>query len=925
MQITKKRINNKILLLLAPIVIFAIAALVLSNKVNLPEINADWTFIHENFEYDFLEDGSLNPNKWSTENKVYMDIVQDTEHADDFSAAGEGYVYTDVTAATSNYSMIKQNHVQGGILPKVSTEFWFRYEGTDTTSQFSIAAFRNLDFTALGQVRIINTSANSYNLTLRYNLQNSTQNLPLTKGIWYKVTFVYDSNLTNELTLTVDGVGTINYDSMQSSVEYFNYGKTSSESVNGSLYMDNISIIVPENSDFWVNGESGNDSYDGLSPTTAFKTIQRAVDMGGPGSVIHIMPTTEPYGIGEINYETTDPVKLNYSGLNPQNEFITIRGEGADSGDVVIDGTSIYYSSHYGGVFEIQDTKYYTIENLTIQNSDGAGVFITDSSNINLQNLYIENTQISGIYVGDASNISIHDIEIYQGCQLLPAPLPEDNIAAQENISIRSVSDFQVYNTYIHGGNSVNNGGEGICVKGYSNNGLIYGNTVTDLPGDVGIYVGVGSADPEQTTHDILVYGNNVSTDVGIAVTSEYGGTVEDVDIFNNVVHDGANGGIMVVKWRNDGQPGVVGMRRNINIFNNTVYNMGQAGDGGGIKMQCGETCVGATPEDPDYIENITIKNNIMINNQTGQLTVHPTVLAQTPPVVTLSNNLMYGGTAAYEVLPNSPYCTNCIGGDPLLVNISGLDFDLQSGSPAIDKGTPVLIDINFDGSSTALSFDYLNRTRPQDGLNSGNAIIDIGAFEYQPVIKNNFTINITKSGKGNGKILSNPSGINCGTSCNYLFPENQEIALRAIGYSGSIFTGWSGNGCSGMMDCYVTMDSAKSVTANFEPAPNLNRELHEEDDTTDPDTTIKSNQKTATDVENNNNEGDPETIVHPKQSQDLEDSTNTSYNETINTKSDNNSNLKEFFQNNWIYIVLTLLATTVATVLIGGLRKRKK
>ena len=77
-------------------------------------------------------------------------------------------------------------------------------------------------------------------------------------------------------------------------------------------------------------------------------------------------------------------------------------------------------------------------------------------------------------------------------------------------------------------------------------------------------------------------------------------------------------------------------------------------------------------------------------------------------------------------------------------------------------------------------------------------------------------TLSVSKSGTGGGTITSDLTGINCGLTCSYAFPYNQAVTLTATANSSSIFTGWSGAGCSGTGACTVTMSLALSVTANF-------------------------------------------------------------------------------------------------------------
>ncbi|MGB0911491.1 MAG: InlB B-repeat-containing protein [Nitrospirales bacterium] len=67
----------------------------------------------------------------------------------------------------------------------------------------------------------------------------------------------------------------------------------------------------------------------------------------------------------------------------------------------------------------------------------------------------------------------------------------------------------------------------------------------------------------------------------------------------------------------------------------------------------------------------------------------------------------------------------------------------------------------------------------------------------------------------GNGKVSSNPTEIECTSSCDASFEQGQSVTLAAAPQTGSTFSQWTG-ACSGSGSCQVTMDSAKSVTATF-------------------------------------------------------------------------------------------------------------
>jgi len=81
------------------------------------------------------------------------------------------------------------------------------------------------------------------------------------------------------------------------------------------------------------------------------------------------------------------------------------------------------------------------------------------------------------------------------------------------------------------------------------------------------------------------------------------------------------------------------------------------------------------------------------------------------------------------------------------------------------------------------------------------------------------FALTITKSGAGTGTVASSPAGISCGPTCSANFDSGAVVNLTATPDSGSTFAGWSG-ACSGTGACSVTMDAAKSVSANFTANP---------------------------------------------------------------------------------------------------------
>ncbi|MBN2575169.1 MAG: hypothetical protein JXP73_11460 [Deltaproteobacteria bacterium] len=81
--------------------------------------------------------------------------------------------------------------------------------------------------------------------------------------------------------------------------------------------------------------------------------------------------------------------------------------------------------------------------------------------------------------------------------------------------------------------------------------------------------------------------------------------------------------------------------------------------------------------------------------------------------------------------------------------------------------------------------------------------------------------LGVSKTGAGTGTVTSSPAGIDCGQTCSASFEYRTSVTLTATPASGSLFTGWSGGGCSGTGTCTVSIRSATSVTANFALAQN--------------------------------------------------------------------------------------------------------
>lgn len=78
-------------------------------------------------------------------------------------------------------------------------------------------------------------------------------------------------------------------------------------------------------------------------------------------------------------------------------------------------------------------------------------------------------------------------------------------------------------------------------------------------------------------------------------------------------------------------------------------------------------------------------------------------------------------------------------------------------------------------------------------------------------------TLGVTRTGNGSGTVISQLAGVDCGEICEEIeFDHGTEVTLTANPAAGSEFSGWSG-ACSGTdATCQLTLDQARTVTADF-------------------------------------------------------------------------------------------------------------
>jgi secreted trypsin-like serine protease len=86
---------------------------------------------------------------------------------------------------------------------------------------------------------------------------------------------------------------------------------------------------------------------------------------------------------------------------------------------------------------------------------------------------------------------------------------------------------------------------------------------------------------------------------------------------------------------------------------------------------------------------------------------------------------------------------------------------------------------------------------------------------QFATAVASTYPLSVTRAGEGSGQVTSSPGGINCPGACTANYAAGANVVLQASPSAGSVFAGWTGS-CQGAGSCTVSMNGAKTATANF-------------------------------------------------------------------------------------------------------------
>jgi parallel beta-helix repeat protein len=291
---------------------------------------------------------------------------------------------------------------------------------------------------------------------------------------------------------------------------------------------------------------SGSDSNNGLTASTAFRTLAAACAHATYGMTVYI---------GAGTYQ--EPLLPQCDGAQGQGITFT-----SYNGPVVIDGSTQTWvpgSNQNQGLVELRH-PYLTIDGLTITNSPDTGI-VLGANDLTVEGCTVSNTQRHGI----STDTKFQAVSPGTGTVLQNITLENNTVS---NVVLKGQGAGQAISLCADGflvsGTTVEDSmTEGIDIWLGARHGEVTGNTVLGNH-STGIYVdGAAYIRIDANT----VYNNGA----GIGVSSENPNyATHDIWVFNNVVHDNAGAGIYL--WDSPTNPGFHGSQ-NVLITNNTLVN----------------------------------------------------------------------------------------------------------------------------------------------------------------------------------------------------------------------------------------------------------------------------------------------------------------------------------------------------------------
>jgi hypothetical protein len=533
----------------------------------------------------------------------------------------------------------------------------------------------------------------------------------------------------------------------------------------------------------------------GYSPDCSSRILDPSktiLDGGHTGRVLHIR---------NFNRSMNGEAGICIGGFTIQNGTASDRGGGVYAvseaawivGDITISnnvirsniasdrGGGIYAYSYAGSVSGSIYIESNSLTGNTASDGEGGGIYAASVSYDQSGGIYIEENSLIGNTAPHAGGIYAR-IDTEGGTASLPPAMAKRHIISDKRRNRSGTAK------------AANNNGGGIAV---------INNFVKDNFGG-GISAGTNAelgADP------ISIIGNTITGNSGIGVRSGTWGGVTKIE--GNMISGNTSfeegGGVYASSFSEYGGGYII-------IVNNIISDNSSA-EGGGVYIRASGTVYAGDL----YLVNNTVAGNFCSDSGGGVC-----IECTAENTLNLYNNIIWGNSAPAggdifmkfdpEYLPwiesigfNNDYADlegiwtgfgGNIHSNPGFQDPERGDFHLKSTSLCIDAGitaAPHLPENDFDGDPRIL-----------DGNDDGTATVDIGADEFVWVLQQTLII------------MSTVGGTTDPVPGEHTYPQGTEVTVTALPEDRYRFGHWSGDASSSENPIVITMDSDKSLRANF-------------------------------------------------------------------------------------------------------------
>src|ERR1700722_13843073 len=494
------------------------------------------------------------------------------------------------------------------------------------------------------------------------------------------------------------------------------------------IVFTSLSLLAQSGTTHYVS-KSGKDSNSG-SYTAPWLTIQHAANSVTAGATVYV-------GAGTYNESVTFPAS------GTATNYITF--ESYPGQTAVIDGTGLSVSGRQG-LINIVNLSYLTVSGFEIRNYTTskaaltpAGIWVTGSgTGVNLLNNIVHNITTTSEKTGNAFGIAVYGTSSNPITKITISGNQVYDVKTGESETLNvdgNVTNFTISNNIVHDNDNIGIdaiGFEGVGPTGFdqANHGLVSGNTVYNISGINNPGEGK-SYDADGLYCDgcaYVVFERNTiyNCDLNMEAASEHKGhNASYVTIRNNVFYDANTVGVSI-----GGYAAGVGGSDHIVVVNNTLYNNNTKNGGAEFQIQHNAPPTAGNVFENNIVyagtQNVWIYSYVSGSTATANWNIYYSTKGYVKGTsIDWGAKYNYATYAAYQT--GSGEDTNSPNANPLFDSLTTPNFDLQSGSPAINAGsTNLTCSAGYcNGSSIYGSSDYAGN--PRINANGKN---NIGAYE---------------------------------------------------------------------------------------------------------------------------------------------------------------------------------------------------